>query len=523
MAGTLLAVGLSAGVWLPFLAESRYVGIGLGPSEGYRQHLAPLDQLIQALPFYQYRLTHGAGAAEHPLSWPPVALMILVLAAIIWRWTARQSTRGLGIAAYGGALAVAAALMTADVSLPIWRPLQGLLAQLQYPWRFMTLVALGVTIAAGAVVLSPAAKRQPLRRFAWPGIVVLLALAFVVHGLGRIPAQPLPLTGAEAWGVARMWADDAAAGQVGATWTGEFLPQTVKEQRWALGRPLEGAADGPALSPAPRVQLASIGYDRIDLRFEANAPAQVRLHQFHLPMWRALVDGERKSTYPSGELGLVTVDIPAGAEQIAFRFGPSRATIAAGLIVTLAAVAWATLAWSNRWLSRRRDRIGFTIVVPVLLGLVFALMANGVGLGVRTWTPTPVESAVGDLAQLIAYDAAPARGEPALDVTLYWFVLRETSRNDKAFVHLLGPDGQVQAQHDGDPVGGYTPTTRWKQGELVADTHRLPLPEGIAPGEYTLRAGMYEIRPGETPGFANLPTTPATEDARVHLGVVRVE
>ena len=36
-----LTLGLSAAFWLPALAESRYVGISLGPSDGYQRHLAP--------------------------------------------------------------------------------------------------------------------------------------------------------------------------------------------------------------------------------------------------------------------------------------------------------------------------------------------------------------------------------------------------------------------------------------------------------------------------------------------------
>ena len=55
---------------------------------------------------------------------------------------------------------------------------------------------------------------------------------------------------AEAWAPDRMWREDAEAGQVGATWTGEFLPLTVHEQRWALGRSRPDAADGPAPDPA---------------------------------------------------------------------------------------------------------------------------------------------------------------------------------------------------------------------------------------------------------------------------------
>ena len=320
-----------------------------------------------------------------------------------------------------------------------------------------------------------------------------------------------------------MWADDAAAGQVGATWTGEFLPQSVREQRWALGRVLEGASDTAALAPAPAMRLASVGYDRVMLNFSANPPPQVRLHQFHLPAWQGFVDGEQAETYPSGELGLVTLDVPRDAQEVSFRFGPSRAAIAAGVIMAVAALAWALLAWNHRWSARLRDQVGLTIAAPLLLISVAALIANGLGLGVRTWTPAPVESAVGDVAQLVAFDSEAAKGERGLDVTLYWLAQRETAQNLKVFVHLLGPDGQVIAQSDGEPVGGYSPTTRWKQGELIPDTHRLRLPPDLPAGEYELRAGMYELRPGEAPAFRNLPLSPATEDGRIRLGTVPVQ
>jgi hypothetical protein len=83
-----------------------------------------------------------------------------------------------------------------------------------------------------------------------------------------------------------------------------------------------------------------------------------------------------------------------------------------------------------------------------------------------------------------------------VDVTLYWLGLRETGENYKAFVHLLGPDGAVIAQQDGDPVGGFTPTSRWRPGEIVVDRHRaLTLPEGLPAGEYGLRAGLYQVEP----------------------------
>ena len=526
--GAALGAGLSAWLWLPFLAESKLVGIGLGPSDGALQHLAPLSQLVQTLPVYQYRVAQGTGLAEHPLGWPAILLCLLVIGWLLWRYARRQPLAGIGLGVFGLLLAASAAYMTAASSLPVWRTFLPFLGQFQYPWRFMALVALGLAMAAG-MALRGLRLSQPTgewRKHTGPFVLVLIALltglSFVVGGLARVPTVPLAITGAEAWGTVRMWTEDAAAGQVGATWTGEFLPQTVKEQRWALGRPPEGAQDGPSLTPAPEVTLSRIGYDRLSLGLDSNPPTQLRLHQFYLPAWQAWIDGEAEATYPSGELGLVTLDLPQQASKVSFRFGPTRAAVASSLIVIIAALAWALLAWNHRWHARRSDRIGLTVAAPLVVLLPLLVLANSIGVGVKTWTPTAVNSTASNVAQLVAYDTEAAKGERALDVTLYWLALRETAQNYKVFVHLLGPDGQVVTQEDGDPVGGYTPTTRWKQGELIADTHRLSLPDALPAGQYELRAGMYEVRPGETPGFVNLPTTPATEDGRIRLGAVEI-
>lgn len=522
-----LAAALSSWVWLPFLAENKYVGIGLGASDGWKQHLAPLSQLIQTLPLYQYRVAHGVGLAEHPLAWPSALLAFVVLLVLFLRMRRGRAVAGGSLAVFGLLLAAVAVLMTAQPSSPVWGALQPVLGQLQYPWRFMVLAALGLTLAAGAAfggsTTTPRTAPSSLHAYAFGALAALVGLSFALNGLPRVPSQQLEITPAQAWGDARMWAEDAANGQVGATWTGEFLPRTVQEQRWALGRPLEAAKDGPPLSPAPEVTLSTIGYEKLTLRFAANPPGQVRLHQFNLPAWRAWVDGAAQTPFASGELGLVTLDVPAGAKTVSFRFGPTRPVMAAGVIVFIGALSWMLLAFGHRIHARPGHGTALAVVGPLLMLLVAVLLVNGAGVGAQTWTATPVHATEGDVAQLIGYDVSPAKAERGLDVTLYWFALRETSQNYKVFVHLLGPDGQVIAQHDGDPVGGYSPTTRWKQGELIADTHRLELDDKVRPGQYQLRAGMYEIRPGESPAVRNLSVMPPTEDQRIVLGTVAVQ
>ena len=481
--------------------------------------------LIQWQPLYQYRVQHG-GQADHPLSWLTTLLWLLALFVLAGRRARRESARELPPLIFGLGLTAISAFMISRQSLPLWQPLAPILANLQYPWRFLMLTALGLAMSAGALPANtpdfpaPFPRREgglqrpsPRRRGVGGEAVTLILLALILQSLLTIPSQPLPFPAAEAWSPDRMWREDAAAGQVGATWTAEFLPLTVSEQRWALGRPREGATAGPAISPHPAVRLTKLGYDQVELEVAAATPFSLRLHQFHLPAWRATLDGRPIATYPSGELGLVTVDLPAGraggSQRVSLRFGPTPAAWIGSALALAAAAIVTGLAWRQRRLDRRL--LGVT---AGLLIVVTGLAANQTGLGQRTWTPWPVNAAVSDVALLLGYDVAPARTADALDVTLYWFALRDVGANYKSFVHLLGSEGTVIGQHDGDPGGGFTPTSRWRAGELVADRHRIPVPAGRNPAETRLKAGMYQPEP-----MRNLPLTPPAADGRIDLGL----
>ena len=259
--------------------------------------------------------------------------------------------------------------------------------------------------------------------------------------------------------------------------------------------------------------LARRDYAGLTAQIDNDQPFAFRLHQFHLPGWNARIDGQPAPTYPSGELGLVTVDVPPGSHEIRIEFGATPYRTVGAALSILAVLAWAAIVW-----FRARSHRRLLASSLLLLLLTLALSLNSLGLGRRQWTPYPVQSRLGDVALLVGRDAEPSRDGEALDVTLYWFALRETATNYKAFVHLLDPGGQVIAQHDGDPVGGFTPTSRWRAGEIIADTHRLPLPPDLPPGDYSLKAGLYEF--GDPP--RNLTTDPATADNRVDLGDVFV-
>jgi uncharacterized membrane protein len=64
-------------------------------------------------------------------------------------------------------------------------------------------------------------------------------------------------------------------------------------------------------------------------------------------------------------------------------------------------------------------------------------------------------------------------------------------------VQLLDRDGQVVASLEKEPLGGRYPTSQWQPGELVRDRHVLSLPDDLAPGSYSLIAGLYRATDGQ--------------------------
>jgi hypothetical protein len=142
----------------------------------------------------------------------------------------------------------------------------------------------------------------------------------------------------------------------------------------------------------------------------------------------------------------------------------------------------------------------------------------------RVQAVQPVGANLEGKVELLAYAKDAARYAPGetVSVTLYWLALHRPEQDYKTFVHLTDADFASQpAQHDGDPGGGFSPTTRWLPGEIVPDTHHLVLPRDLASGRYLLWAGMYAHE--TVRNLAVLSADVPTADDRVLLGEIEVE
>jgi 4-amino-4-deoxy-L-arabinose transferase-like glycosyltransferase len=93
---------------------------------------------------------------------------------------------------------------------------------------------------------------------------------------------------------------------------------------------------------------------------------------------------------------------------------------------------------------------------------------------------------------------APEMAEPGdvLSLALSWTAAQPVADGITAFVQLIGPDGALVAQSDGDPLNGLAPLSTLTVGTPLQDCRALLVPPDAAPGLYTVIAGLYDRTTG---------------------------
>ncbi len=113
-------------------------------------------------------------------------------------------------------------------------------------------------------------------------------------------------------------------------------------------------------------------------------------------------------------------------------------------------------------------------------------------------------------------------GQP-FDLSLYWEA-EDTHLLDtgyKVFVHVIDDTGQLVAQHDGDPVGGQRPTTTWRDGDRILDTHTVTWSAQVQGSHVRIMVGMYDPQTMERLPSYDADGTRLADD-RLELGRVQV-
>jgi hypothetical protein len=84
-----------------------------------------------------------------------------------------------------------------------------------------------------------------------------------------------------------------------------------------------------------------------------------------------------------------------------------------------------------------------------------------------------------------------------LRVTLWWSAAQPVMQDYKVFVHALDANGQIVAQHDSMPRNNSTPTSQWRNGQLVMDLHEFQIPPDSTTDALQINVGLYDPETGQ--------------------------
>jgi hypothetical protein len=509
----LLAFLLTTFYWLPIAAQSRWVGLSAGlDHDGYRFHLAPPLSFVQPSLIFQYA-PNQIVVADHPLGLWSSMILLMASAMLVWLWRRRHTlTPGL---AFFLAMTLSALFMASEPSQFIWQWLHNPLTFLQYPWRFLTLAALGISMCL-ALIMESITPSSPLHLFTpspphplslispFPRLLIysLTIFSLILTATLALPIRPLA---AAPSATHAMWQNDYQHKQIGATWTAEYMPWWVRADRTAIPNARHAPGSEVMATFTPQLTLSAAGYTLRRYTLAPTPQASVlRFHQFYLPQWRVWLAGQPLATFPSTELGLLSIALPPITQPTTLTMDFALTNLERVAII-ISITSLPIVVWFWRKHGRR-------LVVTFLVALALLTLRPS---DPATLRPLDQPTTFEDFADLIGVSlpSGAQRAGDTVQVTLTWLVRRETRENFKGFVHLMSADGaRLVAQSDGDPVGGFTPTSQWRVGEIVEDTRFIHVPPNTPAGTLPLFTGLYRTQP-----LKNLSATQAP-DGRIRIG-----
>ena len=187
----------------------------------------------------------------------------------------------------GGLFLVVGVVMATALGSPFYRAIP-LLQFVQFPWRFLSLVALGVAVLGAVGIGALLQGRSERVKWAAAAIVQPGAIAFT-----RMPRET--------------------------TSRGEYLPRWVEEQV----KP-RGFEDGVRVEGDAVIVAAARRAGRWDLTVDAAAPATITLVDSYYPGWTVRTGGTTLAVGPSERTGHVQFEVPAGRHEVAARLAPTR-------------------------------------------------------------------------------------------------------------------------------------------------------------------------------------------------------
>lgn len=112
--------------------------------------------------------------------------------------------------------------------------------------------------------------------------------------------------------------------------------------------------------------------------------------------------------------------------------------------------------------------------------------------------PIQIDYVVGKGMHLVGYglDRTTVRPGEQLELTLFWRADQFQLEPYTVFIQIINPNVAIYGQDDSEPVCGARPTSGWDPGELIVDSHIVPIRPDADVGTFPLIVGMYQVQRG---------------------------
>lgn len=337
-----LGLGLSAYFWLPALAERNLVHLDRLKQDylSYSNHFVYPFQLIYSL--WDYGLSLAGAEDGMSFAVGPLHLLFIITALLLYRRIRKNSSHGAWWVSFALVLSFVTAFFSAQPSSFIWRQAP-LLQYLEFPWRFLSLVAAGTALLFGYPFLL-----IPQKKTRWANaLAILLIAALLFCGLPKAkPASYLNVDDSE------YTPREITAKNLSVTTAREYEPIWVQERPGA-------PATAPLTLQAGSGRILSNRVSPIHIEAQAiiYEPSRIRVNTFYFPGWCLYIDGIEKPidiSIPQGAIDF-TLDPGEHSIQILFKDTPVRLWSRILSFLVLIILLWLIVSKSSRMLSKRKS------------------------------------------------------------------------------------------------------------------------------------------------------------------------
>lgn len=490
-AACLSAMGITLFFWLPMAIERHYLSnFSYAVSRTLvHYHVWDWSNFLDWRWHFAY-----TDKAPFPLGLVHTGLALLGVSALLLRRSAKRWEWWYWL----GVTTVVLLGMT-RLAEPIWLSNQYLLIT-QFPWRLLTFISLTFALFTGTLMTLVTQRWQQALSVGVLLALIILANRPTTATLATTPAYDLNVS------LPAVNHYELDSGAYGASLGREFMPRDTDDFV------ITDVPATQALASEPTITLQGADAHSVKLQIDTASALKLRFTNFYFPGWQAILDGataqaQEVAIYPTTRQAVATMEIPAGQHTLDYRWEGTTLqwwstylTLATLFGLALYVLVYAPHSLGGRW----------SAALPLLLCC---------GGGWATMRPAPVAPppllpAVATVApglRMLGYYVERAE-EDKLFLWPYWFV-QQPQPDLTLRWSLIDATGKLVTETTAYPYFNTQHANGWSAGMVVDDAYQLPLPPGLAAGQYTLQLQpMVERQPQhavQTVGVLQVAAAPA--------------